>query len=492
MPVLDSNATAAKSADEDAFGASLFKRQALLCGPGDPCPDESCCGIEGICGYGPRFCGSGNCTSNCGATAMCGIYSENADWSCGMNLCCSATGWCGVSQPSNLSTTEGHCGNPDPNGQLPCQEDYGGCEIIPNPSCGVGSGTTAGRKVGYYQVSNVRNRLCNKVRPSQLKTEGFTHLFWSFARFDPQTFELQFEDASDVDIVDEFTGLQSRGLETWVAIGGYDFSDPGPTRTAWSDMASTSSNRAAFIASLISWMDKYGFQGADIDWEYPAAPKRGGERADTENLVHLVKEMRAAFGSKYGLSMALAPDYWYLRGFDAAAMESSLDFYGFMSYDLHGPWDSDVDTLGALVRGQTDIREIANNTKPLWFAGLDPAKINFGTAYYGRGYKLADASCTDLLCPFSGSSDPGPCTNFGGVLSLREIEGKIESEGITPKLLEDAMMKQIVWGDNWVGYDDEETIAMKVAWAEGQCFGGTMVWSIDFASDAEGSGDAPP
>jgi hypothetical protein len=54
----------------------------------------SCCGPEGICGYGPDFCGTG-CTSKCDATAMCGEYSEDANMPCGMKLCCSATGWCG-------------------------------------------------------------------------------------------------------------------------------------------------------------------------------------------------------------------------------------------------------------------------------------------------------------------------------------------------------------------------------------------------------------
>ena len=36
-----------------------------------------------------------------------------------------------------------------------------------------------------------------------------------------------------------------------------------------------------------------------------------------------------------------------------------------MAYDLHGPWDSDVMTLGSIVRGQADIQEIYNNTMPL-------------------------------------------------------------------------------------------------------------------------------
>ncbi|KAI1269774.1 glycoside hydrolase superfamily [Xylariaceae sp. FL1019] len=415
---------------------------------------------------------------------MCGRYSEGGDLPCGMNLCCSYYGWCG--------TTENHCGNPDPNGLSPCQEGYGLCQIIPPPSCGQGSGSTDGRKIGYYQASNTRTRLCNKVSPSQLVTDGFTHLNFAFVKFNPSSYVIELSDEADASLITEFTALKSRGLQTWVAVGGFDFSDPGPTRTAWSDMASTQAGRATFISSLKAFMAKYGFQGVDIDWEYPATPERGGKRADTQNLVDLVREMRSSFGSDYGISMALAPDYWYLRGFDGKAMEASVDFFGFMAYDLHGSWDADVKTLGSIVRAQTDIRDIGNDTTPLWFDGLDPAKINFGTAYYGRGYTLADPSCTDLLCPFSGPSKAAPCTDFAGVMSLREIQQKIDKDGLTPQLLPEAMVKQLVFEDQWIGYDDDETIAMKKSWADGLCFGGTMVWSIDFDSSTAGSGDEPP
>lgn len=73
---------------------------------------------------------------------------------------------------------------------------------------------------------------------------------------------------ADVPIYKEFTALKSNNLETWVAVGGWSFNDEGTaTRTAYSDMVSTAANRAAFIQSLIKFMDTYGFQGADIDWE---------------------------------------------------------------------------------------------------------------------------------------------------------------------------------------------------------------------------------
>lgn len=75
---------------------ALGKRDALRCDDG-PCVDGSCCSKDKICGFGPDYCGAG-CLSQCNATAMCGQYSENAEMPCGMNLCCSAMGWCGVSR----------------------------------------------------------------------------------------------------------------------------------------------------------------------------------------------------------------------------------------------------------------------------------------------------------------------------------------------------------------------------------------------------------
>ncbi|KAM7215280.1 class III chitinase, partial [Rhypophila decipiens] len=412
---------------------------------------------------------------------MCGIYSEGGVEKCGLNLCCGAAGWCG--------TSENHCGGPK---DWPCQEGFGSCKTVPPPSCGTGSGSTLGRRIGYYQSYNVRDRVCMKVRPADINSTGYTHLYFAFASMNPATFEVVPADPGDVQLMREFTALQGPYLKTWIAIGGYGFSDnTSATHTTWSDMASTSQNRAVFIQSLIRYMETYGFTGADLDWEYPVAPERGGRNQDVVNFVSLIKEMREAFGDRFGISLALAPDYWYLRYFDVKAMEPYVDFFGFMAYDLHGPWDSDVDALGSIVRGQADVREINNNTLPLWFAGLNPHKINFGVAYYGRGYTVADPSCNTLGCAFTGASKPAPCTNSPGVMSLTEIQALIKEKKLKPRLLGDSMMKEITWDDQWIGYDDDETIEMKRKFANNLCFGGTMAWSIDFNSGT-GSGLEPP
>jgi chitinase len=154
-------------------------------------------------------------------------------------------------------------------------------------------------------ISNVRYRSCERIDPSHIHTDGLTHLNFAFASIDPISFNITPVDPGDFALYSQFTALKSADMQTWVAIGGFDFSDPGPTHTTWSDMMSTSANRAAFISSLIDFMTTWGFQGVDIDWEYPANPDRGGRPEDTQNLVSLLADMRAAFGAKYGISVTL-------------------------------------------------------------------------------------------------------------------------------------------------------------------------------------------
>jgi chitinase len=166
------------------------------------------------------------------------------------------------------------------------------------------------------------------------------HVNFAFASIDPRTHRLVPAHPEDVALYREFTALQSKGVKTWIAVGAWDMSDPGtPTHTAWSDMASAPENRKAFVESAVSFMEQHGFQGLDLDWEYPVDDKRGGGEDDTRNQIDLVVDLRKAFGNRFGLSSVLAPDFWYLRHMDPKAMEAQVDWFNFMAYDLHGAWD---------------------------------------------------------------------------------------------------------------------------------------------------------
>lgn len=136
------------------------------------------------------------------------------------------------------------------------------------------------------------------------------------------------------------------------------------------------------------------------------------------------------------------------------------------------------------MRAQTAITDIDSCMLPLWYDGVPPFKINLGIAYYGRGFTLSDERCRDIGCPYTSGSKPGPCTGSSGLLSLREITQLVNNKVATPKLLPDLMIKQISWEDQWIGYDDQETIIMKEKWGDEHCLGGTAIWSIDFDSGA--------
>lgn len=147
------------------------------------------------------------------------------------------------------------------------------------------------------------------------------------------------------------------------------------------------------------------------------------------------------------------------------------DICSFLPFTTPGTADS----LTCLVRTQTDIREIQNDTSPLWFAGLDPKKINFGLSRNGRGYTLNNPDCSSPGCLFKGPSNPGPCTNSAGFLSSAEINDVIQQKGLKAQMVADTMSKHISWDDQWIGFDDEETLAQKTQWAENHCFGGTLI-----------------
>jgi chitinase len=168
------------------------------------------------------------------------------------------------------------------------------------------------------------------------------------------------QDSNAASLYSQFTDLKGtyNGLQTWISVGGWSFTDrkhiflphnvqnlrsvtdlhvpAGVTRNAFSNMAASETNTQTFINGLIKFMDTYGFDGIDLDWEYPAADDRGGVPADFTNYVSLVKAIRLAFGTKYGFSITLPTSYWYLQHFDLANIQDSVDWFNFMAYDLHG------------------------------------------------------------------------------------------------------------------------------------------------------------
>ncbi|KAM0443842.1 hypothetical protein ACHAQK_002588 [Fusarium lateritium] len=268
----------------------------------------------------------------------------------------------------NCCSVYGHCGVEDEfcragNADNSCQKDFGSCTKIELPSCG---GRLAfERSIRYYQFANVRGRQSNRITPKQNRTKGFTHLYGAFATIDPDTFAVKPWHDDDVKLYKEFTSLKTKGLETWIAIGGWTFNDPRPTRTTFSDLSASPTRRARFIKSLPSFLDEHGFHGVDLDYpQSPGAPDRGGRKEDTVNYLALLKDMQVWNQYHYPHELLVHP-----------MCQAEADR-----------------AVGHVILGHTNIPEITNWSLPLYYAGVNPAKVNIGLAYYARGYTVADSN----------------------------------------------------------------------------------------------------
>lgn len=423
--------------------SSLDRRDVLptgTCNAATPCANGACCGANNLCGYSAAFCGTG-CQHNCDAKSECGPYAPANAQHCPLSVCCSEFGFCGSTSEFCTWTNAA-----DPL-YASCDTKYGGCGDVDRPSCGKGSASVKGRTIGYYE-SWANTRTCQAVAPEDLNLAGFTHINFAFAFFDPNTFQIASMDTNDHSLYSRFTGLKSEaaGLQTWISVGGWSFTDPGEYQHAFSTMTSSQGNRAAFISGLIKFMNTYGFDGVDLDWEYPGADDRGGVPADTANYVSLVKEIKAAFaGPGFGLSMTLPTSYWYLQHFDLAGIQPYVDWFNLMSYDLHGVWDAASQFVGPYIAPHTNITEIDAGMDLLWRAGVNPDKVVLGQGWYGRSFTLKDPPCNtpNGICQFSGAANAGPCSDAPGILTNQEIDDIISKNDLTPVLDRNAGVKWV-------------------------------------------------
>ena len=203
------------------------------------------------------------------------------------------------------------------------------------------------------------------------------------------------------------------------------------------------------------------------------------------------KELRAAFGTKYGITVTLPTSYWYLQHFDLPGMQDSVNWFNLMAYDLHGVWDAQSKFLGPYIAPHTNITEIDLALDLLWRAGVDSNKVVMGQGWYGRSFTLKDPSCSipDGKCEFSGGANAGPCSKASGILDYQEITDVIKKTGVKPVWDKTAGVKYITWDSNqWISYDDADTFQQKRDLANSRCLGGLMVWALDQVSQTADNG----
>ncbi|XP_076042467.1 chitinase-3-like protein 1 [Oratosquilla oratoria] len=280
---------------------------------------------------------------------------------------------------------------------------------------------------------------------------------------------------------DRFNSLkkQNADLKTIIAIGGWN---EGSSR--YSEMAKSPATRKTFVDSVMAFLPKYGFDGLDMDWEYPT--QRGGKPEDKVNFISLLQELKAALHSKgYLLTAAVSAGKLTIDpAYDVPAMAEALDIINVMAYDMHGAWDPYAHHQTPLYAHPKD--EGNNLYFNVDFAiqywlklGAPASKIAMGMGLYGRCFTLQRAENHDVYDPAPQAGMAGPYTRDPGFMGYNEICEKQMQGGWT--IVDDPnMMAPYTYKDRqWCGYEHIESITTKAKYAADNNLMGGMVWSID-------------
>lgn len=116
----------------------------------------------------------------------------------------------------------------------------------------------------------------------------------------------------------------------------------------------------------------------------------------------------------------------------------------------------------------------------LWRNHINPERVVLGLGFYGRSFTMKDPKCLTAGCPFLDGGHKGKCTDTEGILSGREINELVKGGGVKVSSDKEAAVKMVTWdNDQWVSWDDKETLKLKLDFANKRCLGGTMVWAVD-------------
>ena len=294
------------------------------------------------------------------------------------------------------------------------------------------------------------------------------------------------------------------------SVGGWTRSD------RFSDMANDPASRARFVGTTLAFLREHGFDGLDIDWEYPGAigvPCEKGRTcdrpADKRNFVTLARELRAALdtagradGRRYLLTIAAGNARSFL--FDgassawAAELAASLDWINLMTYDYHGTWETSAGMLAPLHRDPADPSPTNVDASVSLYldAGVPARKLTLGIPFYGKGWTgCAPGPRGNGLYQNCASpvTDPAEATfEFSyltreGYLS-RDAGGRytVGGRGFT-RHWSDAAQAPYLYDPRtrvFITYDDEESIAAKAAYLTRRGLLGAMFWEL--AADREG------
>lgn len=234
---------------------------------------------------------------------------------------------------------------------------------------------------------------------------------------------------------------------------------------AFASMVADPEDRATFVQNLTDFVTDQGYDGVNIDWEFPQTP------TDRQNLSALMAELRAgldATGRDLQLSIAVTSNEKRGQWIDVEAITPLVQHYLVMTFGYHGAWGPESGHNAPLYPppGLKDHARGVDQSLRYWTQtrGVPPSKILMGLPSFGIWF-----DSEGLYQPFTESrkADYRQIKPLVGQGYTRHWDGASQ----VPYLTQDN-------GPGLWSYDNPRSIGIKCDYVRANGLGGVAVWDL--------------
>ncbi|XP_059150015.1 chitotriosidase-1-like [Physella acuta] len=356
----------------------------------------------------------------------------------------------------------------------------------------------------YYSSFAQTRQGSGNYLPEHIDPHLCTHIIYAFVDISPDGSDLVPFNRNDQGLYARTLALKEKNpdLKVLLAVGGWQIGSK-----PFIPMIKDEYTRSVWIQNVIRYLRRHGFDGFDMDWEFPAT--RGSPPEDKYRFTLLMKGLYEAFAQEARetgrdrllLTLATASGTFYIdQSYEPDKIINYIDYMLLMTYNYHGQWEKVTGHHSGLYPHKNDPKSgekaqlYQDWSIDYWLdIGVSRDKLIVGLPTYAMTFTLADPSDHGVHAPVIGGGKMGDYTKETGILAYYEVCTKLKSGDWQSEWIDDQMVPFAYGGDQWAGYEDTNSIAIKANNILKRGLAGAFVWSLemDDFSDSCGEGRYP-
>lgn len=266
-------------------------------------------------------------------------------------------------------------------------------------------------------------------------------------------------------------------LKIVLSIGGWG-------ADGFSQVARYRKTRKHFANSVKEIIIEHGFDGVDIDWEFPGSSDAGivaGED-DKRNFTLLIEEIKKVLCKmeeesykRYILSIAVGGFQKAADNLEICKLNGLIDYCNIMTYDFAGGKRllNHMHHTNLCSISKLDRVSVHEAVKIYITGGMDKEKILIGAGFYGRGISNVNMRKGQLEAK-KGKEPKGISLTYTEIDKI--LMGKNSYKRYWDKCSKAPWLYD---GDTYISYDDEKSIGYKCAYIKKCRLAGLMFWEYN-------------